>query len=123
MYSSFSLLRDEQGSDLIRVCFVLFLVSILERMDGCVVQVYLPHETPAGLRELREQELVDLRGDGTGVRKEADRIYDYDVYNDLGDSDQHVSLKRPVLGGSEELPYPRRIRTGRPHSKTGTTRT
>lgn len=92
-------------------------------MDGCVVQVYLPHETPAGLRELREKELVDLRGDGTGVRKEADRIYDYDVYNDLGDSDQSDCLKRPVLGGSEELPYPRRIRTGRPPSKTGTTRT
>lgn len=81
-------------------------------------QVYLPHETPVGLKELREQELVNLRGDGTGERKLADRIYDYDVYNDLGDCDQHESLKRPVLGGNEELPYPRRMRTGRQPSTT-----
>ncbi len=60
-----------------------------------------------------------MRGDGTGERKEADRIYDYALYNDLGDSDCHESMKRPVLGGSQELPYPRRLRTGRPPSTTG----
>jgi lipoxygenase len=80
----------------------------------------VPEETPAGLQELRERELAQLRGDGSGERKEADRIYDYDVYNDLGDSDRHESLTRPVLGNNDAFPYPRRMRTGRPRSKTGT---
>ncbi|XP_073393492.1 probable linoleate 9S-lipoxygenase 5 isoform X2 [Physcomitrium patens] len=81
-------------------------------------KVYLPRETPAGLQELREHLLQQLRGNGTGERKEADRIYDYHVYNDLGDSYRHDSLKRPVLGDSDEFPYPRRMRTGRQRSKT-----
>lgn len=84
-----------------------------------MVQVYLPHKTPVGLRELRNQELINIRGDGSGERKEADRIYDYDVYNDLGDSDLHESLRRPVIGGNQEHPYPRRMRTGRNPSQTG----
>lgn len=87
-------------------------------MSVFLFQVYLPHETPVGLKELREQELVNLRGDGTGERSLSDRIYDYEVYNDLGDCDQHDSLKRPVLGGNDELPYPRRLRTGRQPSTT-----
>lgn len=78
-------------------------------------QVYVPKKTPAGLKELRENELALIRGDGTGERKEADRIYDYDVYNDLGNK----RMKRPVLGNSDEHPYPRRMRTGRQRCKTG----
>ncbi|CAN0877698.1 Lipoxygenase 3, chloroplastic [Linum grandiflorum] len=73
---------------------------------------YLPSETPSGLRALRERELKDLRGDGTGVRKLSDRIYDYDIYNDLGNPDKGIDYARPALGG-EEIPYPRRCRTGR----------
>ncbi|KAJ9555750.1 hypothetical protein OSB04_010364 [Centaurea solstitialis] len=73
---------------------------------------YLPSETPAALKSLREKDLASLRGNGTGERKSHDRIYDYDVYNDLGSPDQNISLARPVLGG-EEHPYPRRCRTGR----------
>ncbi|KAF4353910.1 hypothetical protein F8388_007414 [Cannabis sativa] len=46
-------------------------------------QTYLPHQTPAPLIWYREQELVYLRGNGTGERKDGDRIYDYDFYNDL----------------------------------------
>jgi hypothetical protein len=81
-------------------------------------KVYLPSQTPAGLVALRAEELNNLRGDGTGVRRVQDRIYDYAVYNDLGNPDYKPSYKRPILGGSEEFPYPRRCRTGRPPTKT-----
>ncbi|TKY50041.1 Linoleate 13S-lipoxygenase 2-1 [Spatholobus suberectus] len=77
---------------------------------------YLPSQTPSGLRRLREEELGRLRGNGEGERKSSDRIYDYDVYNDLGHPDSNLDLKRPVLGGSKQYPYPRRCRTGRKHS-------
>lgn len=79
---------------------------------------YLPSQTPSGLKELREKELESLRGDGKGERKNFERIYDYDTYNDLGDPDDDPLLARPVLGGSKDLPYPRRCRTGRPPTKT-----
>ncbi|KAJ9559605.1 hypothetical protein OSB04_004765 [Centaurea solstitialis] len=80
-------------------------------------QPYLPDETPAGLKVLREKELKDLRGDGKGVRKLSDRVYDYDVYNDLGNPDRGNDFIRPLLGG-EKIPYPRRCRTGRLPSDT-----
>ncbi|XP_076901093.1 lipoxygenase 1, chloroplastic-like [Bidens hawaiensis] len=80
-------------------------------------QPYLPHQTPAGLKILRENELRDLRGDGKGVRKLSDRIYDYDAYNDLGNPDRGSEFIRPILGG-QRIPYPRRCRTGRLPSDT-----
>lgn len=76
-------------------------------------QVYLPDKTPPGLVQLRETEKVNLRGDGLGERKPWDRIYDYAIYNDLGDPTKPGDA-RPNLGGNKELPYPRRCRTGRP---------
>ncbi|KAJ0232040.1 Lipoxygenase 4 [Hirschfeldia incana] len=80
-------------------------------------QPYLPSETPSGLRTLREQELANLRGNGKGERKLSDRIYDFDVYNDIGNPDISPELARPVFGG-REFPYPRRCRTGRPSTDT-----
>ncbi|KAE8038087.1 hypothetical protein FH972_010630 [Carpinus fangiana] len=76
---------------------------------------YLPNQTPSGLRGLRRRELEQLRGNSTGERKEWDRIYDYDCYNDLGNPDKGREHARPVLGGYL-YPYPRRVRTGRPRS-------
>ncbi|KAF2309226.1 hypothetical protein GH714_001261 [Hevea brasiliensis] len=78
---------------------------------------YLPSQTPIGLRRLREEELALLRGNGQGERKRGERIYDYDVYNDIGDPDANLDLARPVLGGKER-PYPRRCRTGRPRCQS-----
>ncbi|KAL4279662.1 hypothetical protein GQ457_03G009150 [Hibiscus cannabinus] len=80
-------------------------------------QAFLPSQTPPGLSDLRREDLLSLRGNGKGERKPHERIYDYDVYNDLGKPDKDEDLARPVLGG-EERPYPRRCRTGRPPSKT-----
>ncbi|XP_031477303.1 lipoxygenase 6, chloroplastic [Nymphaea colorata] len=80
-------------------------------------QAYLPSQTPSGLNELRKSELVSIRGDGQGERKQFERIYDYATYNDLGNPDKDIELLRPVLGGKER-PYPRRCRTGRPPTKS-----
>ncbi|CAL8468388.1 g7928 [Coccomyxa elongata] len=80
----------------------------------------LPSQTPPGLQALRKQELQNLRGppgDNT-ERKVPDRIYAYDVYNDLGGKDAatNAANRRPILGQGRggTLPYPRRLRTNRP---------
>jgi lipoxygenase len=82
---------------------------------------YLPGHTPDGLSDLRAHELASIRGDGRGLKKKHERVYDYAVYNDLGNPDKHESLSRPPIGGSpDQLPYPRRMRTGRAPTKRGT---
>ncbi|KAJ4945389.1 hypothetical protein NE237_014222 [Protea cynaroides] len=81
-------------------------------------QTYLPSDTPEPLRKYREEELVNLRGNGKEELKEWDRVYDYAFYNDLGNPDKGTKYERPILGGSAEYPYPRRGRTGRNPSKT-----
>ncbi|KAM3390866.1 hypothetical protein ACQJBY_012471 [Aegilops geniculata] len=81
---------------------------------------YVKEKTPPALRKDREDELRQLRGEGAPADaplQKWDRVYDYALYNDLGNPDLRKDLARPVLGGSEEYPYPRRTRTSRPPSK------
>ncbi|KAJ1401980.1 PLAT/LH2 domain [Sesbania bispinosa] len=81
-------------------------------------QAYLPSQTPAGIKGLRREDLLSIRGTHhERERKPHDRIYDYAMYNDLGNPDKDEELARPVLGG-EERPYPRRCRTGRPPTRS-----
>ncbi|XP_030506393.2 linoleate 9S-lipoxygenase 6 [Cannabis sativa] len=79
---------------------------------------YIPSATPAPLLKYRKEELENLRGNGLGQRKEWDRVYDYDLYNDLGEPDKGRNFSRKTLGGNSEFPYPRRGRTGRPTTKS-----
>ncbi|MED6138211.1 Linoleate 9S-lipoxygenase 5 [Stylosanthes scabra] len=81
-------------------------------------KAYLPSETPEALRKLREEELATLRGSGSGKLNEWDRVYDYAFYNDLGLPDKGPHYARPVIGGSQDLPYPRRGRTSRENTLT-----
>ncbi|XP_013615693.1 PREDICTED: lipoxygenase 6, chloroplastic-like [Brassica oleracea var. oleracea] len=81
-------------------------------------QTWLPSETPAGIKELREKDLKSVRGNGEGERKPHERIYDYDIYNDIGDPRKKDRV-RPILGVPER-PYPRRCRSGRPLLSTDT---
>ncbi|XP_024020212.1 probable linoleate 9S-lipoxygenase 5, partial [Morus notabilis] len=113
-------LKEELGEDIVFVCNSW--VYPKERYDYDRIffsnKSYLPSETPEPLRFYREQELVNLRGDGTKELKEYDRVYDYAFYNDLGNPDKGPQDARQTLGGSSEFPYPRRGRTGRRPTRT-----
>lgn len=43
--------------------------------------------------------MKNIRGDGKGKREKHERIYDYDVYNDLGNLDNGEKYARAFLGG------------------------
>ncbi|WCJ27039.1 lipoxygenase 3 [Euphorbia peplus] len=83
-------------------------------------KAYLPCDTPSGLKQVREIELNQIRGSGKGTRRFSDRVFGYDMYNDLGNPDTNIEYARPVLRGPN-LPYPRRCRTGRPPNITDET--
>ncbi|KAJ6356364.1 hypothetical protein OIU78_004465 [Salix suchowensis] len=57
----------------------------------------LPSQTPPGIKDLRREDLLGLRGNGKGKRKPHDRIYDYALYNDLGGPDKDEELARSGL--------------------------
>ncbi|CAH8386501.1 unnamed protein product [Eruca vesicaria subsp. sativa] len=81
---------------------------------------YLPLQTPEPLKQLRKEELETLQGknrDRSGEFEKFERVYDYDVYNDIGDPDKDPELARPVKGGHSH-PYPRRCKTGREPCKS-----
>ncbi|KAG8370190.1 hypothetical protein BUALT_Bualt14G0091400 [Buddleja alternifolia] len=80
-------------------------------------KTYLRNDTPEPLLFYRDEELKNLRGNGKGMLKEWDRVYDYAYYNDLGTPEKGEDYARPVLGGSADYPYPRRARTGRRPNK------
>ncbi|XVF41914.1 hypothetical protein PTKIN_Ptkin01aG0319100 [Pterospermum kingtungense] len=84
-------------------------------------KTYLPYEMPEALRKYRVEELKILRGNGEGELNEWNRVYDYALYNDLGDPDSDKKLTRPVLGGTDKYPYHRRGRTSRTPSKSDAT--
>ncbi|GJW20928.1 linoleate 13S-lipoxygenase 3-1, chloroplastic-like protein [Tanacetum coccineum] len=75
---------------------------VLELFSLTIDQILLQR-----IKFVERKELRGLRGDGTGVRKLLDRIYDYDAYNDLGNPDRGNDFIRPLLGGQND-PYPRR---------------
>ncbi|CAF2076928.1 unnamed protein product [Brassica napus] len=113
-------LRNSQGGAIHFVCNSWIYPSHRYRSDRVFFsnQAYLPSETPELVKELREEELKNLRGNEKGELKEWDRVYDYAYYNDLGAPDKGPDSARPVLGGSPEFPYPRRGKTGRKPTKS-----
>ncbi|CAA7041873.1 unnamed protein product [Microthlaspi erraticum] len=104
--------RGRRRRSLIGLSFVFYSNRIRSAPAN---KSYLPSETPEPLKKLRKEELETLQGknrQGDGEFAKYERVYDYDVYNDVGDPDGDEELARPVLGGLDH-PYPRRCKTGR----------
>jgi hypothetical protein len=86
--------------------------------ETCISQ-----NTPEGLKPYRSADLEVTKGLRTSIALNGksvpeppfqiwDRVYQYDVYNDLGGDPEVEDYQRPNLGGNF-LPYPRRIKTGK----------
>ncbi|TYI09670.1 hypothetical protein ES332_A09G089500v1 [Gossypium tomentosum] len=92
---------------------IFFSSNLILAILFWIEHVYLPNDTPMGLKRLREKELKQLRGNSDDSRTTSDRIYEYDVYNDLGNPDKGDEFIRPILR-SQSKPYPRWCRSKRP---------
>ncbi|GMH37984.1 hypothetical protein BSKO_05868 [Bryopsis sp. KO-2023] len=101
-------------------CFSWLTKSQGERIFLGGVPV-LPKDVPKPIYDLQNAELDVIRTRDGKTRTGNERIFDYDVYNDFGLPEG--PLKRIVLGGSKENPFPRRLRTGRPLGSDGETET
>lgn len=86
-------------------------------------QSYTTQTTPQALLPYRAADLEVTQGLRTSLGQDGaeaprppfqawHRVYQFDVYNDLGGDPQKEDYQRPTLGG-DKLPYPRRIRTGK----------
>lgn len=84
----------------------------------------LPKDCPPAIMPYRTSDLEVTQGKRTSIAQDGTdtpqapfqpwhRVYQYDKYNDLGGDPKKAEYARPTLGGSA-LPYPRRLRTGRP---------
>ena len=90
----------------------------------------IPQAAPKALAPYRKGDLAIMCGDYVSLDrpdlipqtpyKSHDRVYRYDVYNDLGRPDgTDCPRTRPTLGGKGCVPYPRRLKTGRAITSSG----
>ncbi|PQM34144.1 linoleate 13S-lipoxygenase 3-1 chloroplastic-like [Prunus yedoensis var. nudiflora] len=76
---------------LVMITRVLFYSSPVLKMKQSILT--WSGQTPEGLKELREMELRQLRGDGTGLRMTSHGMYNYETYN----PDKGIEYIRPTL--------------------------
>ncbi|KAG5521893.1 hypothetical protein RHGRI_034201 [Rhododendron griersonianum] len=66
-------------------------------------KTYLPSQTPPGIKDLRREDLLSIRGNGKGERKMHERIFDYAPYNDLDPfSESRIEKPHPVYVPRDE---------------------
>ena len=121
-----SLILKDQSSSNGASSYVIPVHSYIFDQQGTRVffsaQSYITQATPKALLPYRAADLEVTQGLRTSLGQDGaeppvppfqswHRVYQYDVYNDLGGDPEKEGYQRPTLGG-DGLPYPRRIKTG-----------